>query len=91
MVNFPGLKHFTVDHNGKVSLIKGSDMLLNDDVTEAVAAWIATLRNLVGMQTVVVGFNIKNITGEVGQELESLGFFRQFQKFAALIPQSQTK
>jgi hypothetical protein len=80
---YADLKHFTVEHNATVILIKGSESRLDSYSTEAVAAWMSQFKKYVKQQTVVAGFNLKNITGEVRRDLEGLRFYRKFQQFAS--------
>lgn len=81
--HYPDIKHFTVEHNGSVILIKGSESRLNADSVDAVAAWMGHFKGLVKQQAMVAGFNLKSITGEVRSELESLRFYRKFQQISS--------
>ncbi len=74
------LKLFSVDHNGNVTLIKGSEEKLDQTCTDAVAAWMARLKEFVREDTVIVGFNLRTITSEVRPELESISFYQAFKK-----------
>lgn len=78
--HYPDLKHFAVEHNGTVILIKGSESRLDPDSVDAVAAWMGLFKRYIKEQTMVAGFNIKSITDEVRPELESLHFYRKFQQ-----------
>jgi hypothetical protein len=80
---YADLKHFTVEHNATVILIKGSESRLDSYSTEAVAAWMSQFKKYVKEQTVVAGFNLKNITGEVRRDLEGLRFYRKFRQFSS--------
>jgi hypothetical protein len=81
--HYPDLKHFTVEHNGTVILIKGSESRLDADSVDAVAAWMGQFKKYIKEQTVVAGFNIKSITDEVQPELDSLRFYRKFQQVSS--------
>jgi hypothetical protein len=76
----PDLKLFSVDHNGEVYLIKGVEPELNPSITDAVAEWMVNFKELVRRHTVIAGFDLKNITGEIQSDLEKLNFYRRFQK-----------
>ncbi|HDS00964.1 MAG TPA: hypothetical protein ENO22_07730 [candidate division Zixibacteria bacterium] len=79
---YPDLKHFTVEHNASVILIKGSESRLDSYSIEAVAAWMNQFKEYAKMETVMVGFNLKDVTGEIRRDLDNLGFYRKFQQFA---------
>jgi len=77
---YPDLKHFSVDHNGEVFLIKGSELQLDPGIIDAVAEWMVNFKELIRRYTVIAGFDLKNVTKEVRSELENLSFYRRFQK-----------
>jgi hypothetical protein len=79
---YPDLKHFTVEHNASVILIKGSESRLDSYSIEAVAAWMSQFKRYASEQTVMVGFNLKEATAEIRRDLDNLGFYRKFQQFA---------
>jgi len=81
--HYPDLKHFTVEHNSSVILIKGSESRLDERSIDAVAAWMSHFKKYIKEQTMVAGFNLKSITGEVRSELESLRFYRKFQQVSS--------
>jgi hypothetical protein len=79
---YPDLKHFAVDHNGTVSLIKGSEVQLDKTITDAIAKWIGLFKVKVGEKTVVAGFNMKDVTKVIRPDLESMNFYQTLRKFA---------
>jgi len=80
MEQYQALKLFSVDHNGRVFLIKGSEERLNQSCTDAVAAWMAHLKDYIREDTVIVGFNLRTITSEIQSELDTISFYHAFKK-----------
>jgi len=79
---YPDLKHFAVDHNGTVSLIKGSEVQLDKTITDAIAKWIGLFKVKVGEKAVVAGFNMKDVTKVIRPDLETMNFYQTLKRFA---------
>ena len=84
---FPALKHFSVDNNGSVSLIRGSERHLDRTVVDSVARWCFRLKEMVNARTSVVGFDIREVTADVEAELTPLGFYWSYQRVASKVTQ----
>ncbi len=84
---FPALKHFSVDNNGSVSIIRGSERHLNRTVVDSVARWCFRLKEMVNARTSVVGFDIREVTADVEAELTPLGFYWSYQRAASRVTQ----
>jgi hypothetical protein len=80
IVNYPNLKHFSVDPNGEVILIKGSESQIDQGMIEAIANWLVEFKNLVRSETVIAGFDLREITREIGPDLDRLHFYQFFKK-----------
>lgn len=77
---FPMLKHFPVDNNGNVTLIRGSEKYLNETVVDAVARWCFYFKETVNIKTPVVGFDVKAVTADIEFELSELGFYSSYRR-----------
>ena len=84
---FPALKHFSVDNNGSVSIIRGSERHLDRAVVDSVARWCFRLKEMVNAKTSVVGFDIREVTADVEAELTPLGFYWSYQRVASRVTQ----
>ena len=81
--DFPILKHFAVDNNGGVTLIRGFEKHLDGSVVDAAATWCFRFKEMVNERTPVVGFNLKAVTSEYEKELASAGFYVSYKRVAA--------
>jgi predicted regulator of Ras-like GTPase activity (Roadblock/LC7/MglB family) len=82
---FPALKHFSVDNNGSVSLIRGSERHLDRTVVDSVARWCFRLKEMVNAKISVVGFDIREVTADVEVELTPIGFYWSYQRVASKV------
>ena len=76
MTGYPVLKHFSVDPNGEVILIKGSESQIDVSMIEAIARWLVEFKNRVRAETVIAGFDLQDITREISFDLERMQFYR---------------
>ncbi len=88
--SFPVLKHFPVDNNGIVSLIRGSERSLDNTALDAVASWCHSFKELINARTPVVGFDIRAVTDDFRQQLAPLGFYSSYQRAASKSPRIQS-
>ncbi len=80
---FPTLKHFPVDNNCNVSLIRGSEKHLDQTVVHALACLCYYFKEMVNAQTPVVGFDIRAVTARSEEELAALGFYASYRRAAS--------
>jgi hypothetical protein len=76
--HYPVLKHFTVDANGGIIVIKGAERSIDDSVIAAAAQLIALFIELVKSKASVTGFDIEKITLGLQQPLNQIGFYNYF-------------
>lgn len=81
--NFPVLKHFPVDNNSVVSLIRGYERSVDNTALDAIANWCHTFKGLINANTPVVGFDIRAVTDDFRQQLIPLGFYSAYQRAAS--------
>jgi hypothetical protein len=81
--DFPVLKHFSVDNNGRIGIIKGSEQRLDRSAAEGAAWWCALLRDAAEAKTPVFGFDVRQITVAHEKRLTSLGFYSTFQRISS--------
>jgi hypothetical protein len=81
--SFPVLKHFPVDNNGVVSLIRGYERSVDNTALDAVANWCHSIKELINANTPVVGFDIRAVTDDFRQQLAPLGFYSAYQRAAS--------
>jgi hypothetical protein len=77
---FPMLKHFSVDNNGHISLIRGSEKHLDEGVVQVAAVWVLTMKARLSAVAPVIDFDILEITRDSEQDLKRLGFYRAFRR-----------
>jgi hypothetical protein len=83
---FPFVANFYVDNSATISLIKGEEKLLNESLSFAVTKWIylfmssANLKTRISSQTQPP--DIRDLTADLSQPLEQIGFYSTYQKFA---------
>jgi hypothetical protein len=78
IAEMPALKHFSVDANGGVILIKGAEKQMDLTAVEAAARLVATVADRTKNRIGDVDFNIENITAPLRATLTELGFYRAF-------------
>lgn len=83
LADFPLLKHFVVDNNGSVSLIRGSEKHMTPEVVDAVAWLCYCLKEEVNSRTPVVGYDIKRATAEIEYQLSPIGFYSSYKRAAS--------
>ncbi len=72
------LKHFTVDANGGIIMIKGAEKSMDVSAVPAAAQLIATFIQLVSARANVLGFDIEQITLGLQKPLNEIGFYGYF-------------
>ena len=78
ILELPALKHFSVDANGGVIIIKGAEKNMDITAVEATARFVATLVELVKTRHNLPDFDIENLTAPLHSTLTQLGFYRLF-------------
>ncbi len=76
--NFPVLKHFSVDANGGIIVIRGAEKTMDSSAVVAAAQLIAVFIQLVSAKANIVGFDIEKITLGIQQPLNEIGFYSHF-------------
>jgi hypothetical protein len=76
----PALKHFSVDNNGRVGLIRGSEKHLDMSIVEAFAHWSHAIKDAVSSSVPIFGFDIVEITKDSESDLTRLGFYSTFRR-----------
>ncbi len=79
----PALKHFSVDNNGRVGLIRGSEKHLDVSIVEAFAHWTHAIKETVSSSVPIFGFDIVEITKDSESDLTRLGFYSAFRRATA--------
>jgi hypothetical protein len=74
----PALKHFSVDANGGVIIIKGAEKHMDITAVHATARFIAALVELVKTRHNIPDFDIEKLTAPLHSLLTGLGFYRIF-------------
>lgn len=83
---FPFVANFYVDNSATISLLKGEGVFLNENLSFALTKWIylfmhsPTLRTRISCQTQSI--DIRDLTAEISQPLEQIGFYSTYQKVA---------
>jgi hypothetical protein len=72
------LKHFTVDANGGIIVIKGAEKAMDASAVPASAHLIAVFVQLVSTRANIVGFDIEQITVGLQKPLNEIGFYSYF-------------
>jgi len=78
--DFPILKNFSIDNNGRFGLIRGCEEKLDSTAVDAVAFWILHIKQVVSAKTPVFGFDIKDVSKDVEKELSEIGFYSAFKR-----------
>ena len=76
--HYPVLKHFTVDANGGIIVIKGAEKSMDASVIAAAAQLTAVFIELIRAKANITGFDIEKITLGIRQPLEEIGFYNYF-------------
>jgi hypothetical protein len=82
ITRFPSLKHFTIDANGGVILIKGAEKNMDSEAVLAAAGLASRFIELAAVRMNVAGFDLEKQTAEVSPILAKLGFYAAFQRTA---------
>jgi hypothetical protein len=80
IAELPSLKHFSVDANGGVILIKGAEKVMDITAVEAAARLVATLADRTKTRIGNADFNIEKTTAPLRNTLTELGFYRFFKE-----------
>ena len=80
IAELPSLKHFSVDANGGVILIKSAEKLMDITAVEAAARLVATVADRTRGRTGNADFNIEKVTAPLRDTLTELGFYRVFKE-----------
>jgi len=80
IAELPSLKHFSVDANGGVILIKSAEKLMDITAVEAAARLVAILADRTRNRTGIADFNIEKVTAPLRDTLSELGFYRVFKE-----------
>ncbi len=76
----PALKHFSVDANGGVIVIKGAEKQMDISAAAAAARLIARFVEYACERCDAEGFNIERLTAPLNPTLSQLGFYQFFSK-----------
>ncbi|MGB5105968.1 MAG: hypothetical protein WBP29_09760 [Candidatus Zixiibacteriota bacterium] len=76
--HYPVLKHFTVDANGGIIVIKGAEKSMDASVVAAAAQLTAVFIELIKSKAIITGFDIEKITLGIRQPLDEIGFYNYF-------------
>lgn len=91
IAELPALKHFSVDANGGVILIKSAEKLMDITAVEAAARLVATVADRTRGRTGVADFNIERITAPLRGTLTELGFYHIFKESLRTRAQNRTR
>jgi hypothetical protein len=80
---YPALKHFTVDANGGVIIIKKAEKHMDLSAVEAAARLITTFVSLARARTNTAGFDILKLTEALHPVLSELSFYQWFRESQA--------
>jgi predicted regulator of Ras-like GTPase activity (Roadblock/LC7/MglB family) len=89
---FPFVANFYVDNNATISLIKGKEEFLNENLVFALIKWIYLFMNSSGLeiqnsrQTQSLG--VRDLTAKISRSLDEIGFYSIYQKMANLKAQN---
>lgn len=81
LAEYPSLKHFSVDANGGVILIRNAEKHLDMSAVAAAARLIAALVDRAGNRINTDDFDIVVLTAPLRETLLELGFYRAFKDF----------
>jgi len=76
---FPFVAGFYVDNNATISLMKGGEGVINDDLTFALIKWIYLFMNS-SSQTQSLG--VRDLTAKISHSLEEIGFYNMYRRLA---------
>lgn len=82
---FPVLKHFTVDANGGVIIIRGAQRNVDASAVPATAALIRGFLVEIKGKTNIVGFDIEELTVDLQPTLTEVGFYQWFSEARRLL------
>jgi hypothetical protein len=80
IAELPSLKHFSIDANGGVILIKSAEKLMDITAVEAAARLVATIADRTRNRTGSANFNVEKVTAPLRDTLNELGFYRIFKE-----------
>ena len=80
IAELPSLKHFSIDANGGVILIKSAEKLMDITAVEAAARLVATVADRTRNRTGSADFNVEKVTAPLRDTLNELGFYRIFKE-----------
>jgi hypothetical protein len=76
---FPFVANFYVDNDATISLIKGGEGVINENLTFALIKWIYLFMNS-SSQTQSVG--VRDLTAKISHSLEEIGFYSMYRRLA---------
>jgi hypothetical protein len=79
---YPVLKLVTVDANGGIIPIRGTERNIDATLVAAAAELVKAFLQQADLEKGTVGFDLDKLTAELQPELTELGFYRYFQKQA---------
>ncbi len=85
----PVLKHFSVDANGGIIVIKGAEKHMEADAVPAAAQLIANFVRLIDAKTPTLGFDIEKLTLGMHQLLSEIGFYNYFASARRMVPKER--
>lgn len=74
----PMLKHFTVDANGGIIVIKGAEKNMDSSVIQASAVLIQAFLKSAATKANTIGFDIEELTVDYQEPLSQIGFYSFF-------------
>ncbi len=76
--SYPVLKNFSVDANGGIIVIRGSEKHMDASAVPATAQLIATFVQMIGAKTSTAGLEIERLTVGIAPLLAEIGFYNYF-------------
>lgn len=76
---FPLIANFYVDNNATISLIKGKEGLLNENLIIALIKWIYLFMN---SSSQTQSIDVRDLTAKISRPLDEIGFYSIFRKVA---------
>ncbi len=80
IVELPALKHFSVDANGGILLIKGAEKSMDVSAVEAAARLVAAVAERAKGRASDIDFNVERLTAPLRETLTELGFYSFFKQ-----------
>ncbi len=74
----PMLKHFTVDANGGVIVIRGAEKNMDSSIVQAAAELIQAFLKSIETKASMIGFDIEELTVDYQEPLSQIGFYSYF-------------